>query len=78
MCLPSSGKKALISFKLICAFVFAYANLLFSHAAAHVLNYIQEFTIFLISTGSFHFTDFFFNFKCFSLSLHINNATDAY
>ena len=33
--------KALISFavtaKLICAFVFAYANCLFSHGAAHII-----------------------------------------
>ena len=35
--------KALISFavtaKLICDFVFAYANIRFSHAAAHIIQY---------------------------------------
>ena len=39
MYFPSSKKKALISFavtaKLICAFVFAYADCWFSHEAAH-------------------------------------------
>ena len=41
--------KALISFavtaKLICAFVFAYADCWFSHAAAHMMKFVKAFRI---------------------------------
>ena len=44
---PSSENKGVISFavtaKLICAFVFAYADCWFSHEAAHIL--IKNFNI---------------------------------
>ena len=45
--IPVAKTKALISFavtaKLICVFVFAYADCWFSHEAAHLLNRMQAF-----------------------------------
>ena len=64
---PSSETK--VNAKLICVFVFAYANCLFSHEAAHFFN----ISIYYFKFGNFGVT-FISRFFCFRIISEIFNS----